>query len=170
MDLRPGDSGVDETAEEFGDSAAFALRTLASIYASTERLKKAADCERKALRLNPLLWKAFESLCNKGDSPDPAKVFTVSNLDNLNHCHGVNSILNLVNNLALSPTTTQQVTQQPLQPSTPSVTLTSTPNLIPPPLNVTPQVAVTPVNAPPETPHSEMAMDTLGESTLFTNQ
>lgn len=88
---------LEDIQSEFGDSTSFALQLLSKIYSQTERTQKAVDADRKALRLNPFLWKSFESLCNKGDSPDPNKVFSTSNLDSFSHCHGSNTIISFVN-------------------------------------------------------------------------
>lgn len=156
--LNPGDAldprkdvSADEMSAELGDSAAFGLQILATLYAQSERIAKANDCDKKALKMNPFLWKSFEGLCRRGDQPDPAKTFSVAGLDNFAQCHGVNSIINLVNNnaaaaaaaAAAANTTTTVITapkttqtpqshsqqQQLLTPAPyPNITVTSTPN------------------------------------------
>ncbi len=50
----------EEARERFGDAGAFALRILAGVFGATERRSRAAECERRAIRLNPLLWGAFQ--------------------------------------------------------------------------------------------------------------
>ena len=69
---------------------------------------QAVNAERKALKLNPFLWKSFESLCQRGDNPDPATIFCLSNSDNFVQSQGLNPILQYANSLA-----TQQQQQQP---------------------------------------------------------
>ncbi len=154
LDPRASASQDDMTAE-FGDAAGFALQMLASLYGQSERVGKANECDRKALKLNPFLWKSFEALCRRGDAPDPAQVFTVAGLDNFSQCHGVNHILSLANGggaatvtattaaTAESPQTTTSPaattattavaasapTVAVLSAATPSITVTSTPNV-----------------------------------------
>ncbi len=96
LDPKPKEH-LDDLVQNFGDAACFALQILAKIYSSTERMGKAVDSDRKALKLNPLLWKSFEALCQRGDTPDPNKVFSAEKLDNLTQCQGMNPILNYVN-------------------------------------------------------------------------
>jgi anaphase-promoting complex subunit 3 len=115
------EQSVDDMVSEFGESASFAFQLLGknmkarivdcsdlnllfngfilsgSIYGRTDRIAKAQDCDKKALKLNPFLWNSFESLCSRGEHLDPSKVFNVVHLDNFNHCHGVNPIINVVN-------------------------------------------------------------------------
>ena len=55
----------------FQDAASFALQILAKIFSKTERVPKANEADRKALKLNPLLWNSFEALCQRGEFPDP---------------------------------------------------------------------------------------------------
>ena len=132
------ENSPEEMNSEFGDSASFALQLLASIYSSTERSAKANDCDQKALKLNPFLWKSFEALCNRGVYPDPAKTFTVTGLDSLKHCHGINAILSLVNS---NMSSAANVSGSPNN-SLPNITVTSTPN----PVLQTPQQLSTPAN------------------------
>ena len=82
----------------FQDAASFALQILAKIFSKTERVPKANEADRKALKLNPLLWNSFEALCQRGEFPDPNHVFNVDKLDDLNHCQGNNQIITYANN------------------------------------------------------------------------
>ncbi len=156
---------AEEAVEEFGDAAAFALRALAGVYGATERRAKAAACERGALRLNPLLWGAFQALCDKGDAVDPAQCFTTAHLDTLDQCHGVNSILSLVNKFVTSssaaPTSSSPSHPTPVPAAggvaalAPSVTVTSTPNLPSTPLG---GVSTPPLQAQLAAPTSTVAV------------
>ncbi|XP_063244929.1 cell division cycle protein 27 homolog isoform X2 [Bacillus rossius redtenbacheri] len=88
---------VEEIVSDFGEQACFVLLIYARICAQTERSKRASEAYRKALKLNPFLWSAFEELCNRGEKPDPVRTFEVSNLDNFSMCYGVNPVLSFVN-------------------------------------------------------------------------
>lgn len=66
---------VDEIETEFGSMSCHALSILGAIFSKTERISKAAECYKKSLKLNPLLWSAFERLCSLGDKSDPVQVF-----------------------------------------------------------------------------------------------
>ena len=149
--------------QDFGDSTAFAFQLLGDLYGRSERQIKAVDCEKKALKLNPFLWKTFESLCSRGEFVDPAKVFNVSGLDNFNQCHGVNNILSVVNKV---PPTSQSVSKAVTETAekNPLLTLTtSTPNVVHTPLQQT-SICVTPLNAV-DTPGSDaVPMDTIDSS------
>ncbi|QQP57781.1 Cell division cycle protein 27 -like protein [Caligus rogercresseyi] len=137
----------EEFLVDFGDASCFAYQVLSSLYAQTERLAKARETERKALKLNPLLWKSFQSLCLKGDNPDPGKIFSVQHLENLHHIHGNNSLLNLINaspsptgdngthahaNINTTTSHTHHIHQTPLQHN-----LLQSPAVVPP-ISVTP--------------------------------
>ena len=147
------DANLDEIQAEFGDATGFALQLLSKIYSQTERRQKAILAERKALKLNPFLWKSYESLCDKGDAPDPHKVFTTNGLDNFSHCHGNNTIISLVNQQVSHPVTAPSVpaTATLAQPnifSTPIPNMgggmnetLGTPNPPPPPMMITPSSA-----------------------------
>jgi hypothetical protein len=76
------------------------------------------------LKLNPFLWKSFESLCQRGDNPDPASIFTLSNIDNFVQSQGLNPILQYANSLA-----TQQ--QQQHTTALPTTTTTALHNFAP---------------------------------------
>ena len=88
---------VEDMEKRFGERAAFALQILSSLYARTERATKAADADRKALKLNPLLWKSFESLSLAGEKVDVESVWDTSGMEELAHTTGTNPIMNLVN-------------------------------------------------------------------------
>lgn len=82
-------------ASEFGEQAPYALQLLAKIYSITERRNKAADAHRKALSLNPFMWKSFTHLCNIGEKVDPHQIFLLNNTD---FTFGVSTLVNLVSN------------------------------------------------------------------------
>ena len=65
----------------FQDISCFALQTLANIYSWTERLPRANEADRKALKLNPLLWHSFENLCQRGDFVDPEAFFNTEKIE-----------------------------------------------------------------------------------------
>ncbi|KAM3966158.1 cell division cycle protein 27 [Aphomia sociella] len=88
-------SNLDIVASEFGEQAPFALQVLAKVYNITERRSKAAEAHRKALSLNPFMWKSFMQLCNMGEKIDPHHVFQMNNTE---FSFGVTSLMNLVSN------------------------------------------------------------------------
>ncbi|XP_064646456.1 cell division cycle protein 27 homolog [Lineus longissimus] len=65
----------EDIINEFGEMAPYTLSLLGNIYRRTERFAKAAENYKRTMKLNPFLWSAFESLCQIGEKPDPAKVF-----------------------------------------------------------------------------------------------
>lgn len=87
----------DEVVNNFQDNACFALQILASIYKRTERIPRANEAERRALKLNPLLWKSFENLCQRGEFVDPDTVFSAERIEDLDFCTGSNHILKHAN-------------------------------------------------------------------------
>ncbi|XP_040564895.1 cell division cycle protein 27 homolog isoform X1 [Lepeophtheirus salmonis] len=139
---------MEDIITDFGDSSCFAYKMIASIYAQTERLSKALDAERKSLKLNPLLWKSYESLCLKGDSPDPNKIFNVHNIEHFNHIHGTNSLINLINASPAPPQEpvshvianhlhqTPQSQPLPHSPAIPPITVTPFSGVDTPPYNL----------------------------------
>ncbi|XP_067013542.1 cell division cycle protein 27 homolog [Anabrus simplex] len=96
-------NALDDMVSEFGDQACFALLILARIFRKTERRPQSAEAYRRALKLNPFLWHAFEELCNSGEKPDPVRTFQVSHLENFTMCQGSNAILNYVNSFENHP-------------------------------------------------------------------
>ncbi|XP_062587206.1 cell division cycle protein 27 homolog, partial [Saccostrea cucullata] len=68
---------VEEIEAEFGSMSCHTLSILGAIFSKTERISKAVECYKKSLKLNPLLWSAFERLCSLGDKSDPSQVFQV---------------------------------------------------------------------------------------------
>ena len=87
---------AEDVTFNFQDTACFALQILAKIFSKTERVPKANEADRKALKLNPLLWESFESLCQRGDYIDTNVVFNIEKLDELSHCQGNNHIISYV--------------------------------------------------------------------------
>ncbi|CAG4962566.1 unnamed protein product [Colias eurytheme] len=87
-------TNLDIVASEFGEQAPYALQLLAKIYSITERKSKAAEAHRKALSLNPFMWKSFAQLCNMGEKIEPSQVFHI----NPEFSFGVSTLVNLVNN------------------------------------------------------------------------
>eukprot|EP00095_Tigriopus_kingsejongensis_P007603 maker-scaffold417_size177606-snap-gene-0.56 protein:Tk07603 transcript:maker-scaffold417_size177606-snap-gene-0.56-mRNA-1 annotation:"cell division cycle protein 27-like protein" len=158
---------TDEFVAEFGDSAAFALQLLARLYGQTERRQRACEADRKALKLNPFLWKSFEALCQRGEFPDPTQMFTVKHLESFSQCHGINGVIHAVNSLPNAPSPCPHfglanVSQSGLVANLPVITLMSTPNSAStpqPPANLTPR--------PMETPELSTPMD-LQSSDLHT--
>ncbi|KAJ8716013.1 hypothetical protein PYW08_013298 [Mythimna loreyi] len=88
-------NNLDIVATEFGEQAPYALQLLGKIYNITERRSKAAEAHRKALTLNPFMWKSFAQLCNMGEKIDPHQVFQMNNSD---FTFGVTTLVNLVSN------------------------------------------------------------------------
>ncbi|GBP50660.1 Cell division cycle protein 27 homolog [Eumeta japonica] len=88
-------TNLEVISSEFGEQAPYALQLLAKIYTITERRSKAADAYRKALAINPFLWKSFAQLCNMGEKVDPQHVFQMNNSE---FSFGLSSLVNLVNN------------------------------------------------------------------------
>lgn len=70
---------LEEISMEFGDQASFVLLLLGDIYRRTDRSKKAIECYRRVLHLNPLMWTAYELLCNMGVELDVKSVFQAPN-------------------------------------------------------------------------------------------
>ena len=56
----------EEIETEFGSLSSHVFSLLGAIYSKTERPQKAVDCYKKSLKLNPLLWSAYERLCQLG--------------------------------------------------------------------------------------------------------
>lgn len=88
-------SNLDIIASEFGEQAPYALQLLGKIYSVTERRTKAADAHRKALSLNPFMWKSFVQLCRMGEKVDPQHAFQMNNAE---FSFGVTTLVNLVSN------------------------------------------------------------------------
>lgn len=93
---------LEETVAMFGDRAAFALQILSTIYNRSERGNKAAEADRKALKLNPFLWQSFESLCSAGEVSDPPSIWDPDMVDTLAHCTGSNPVMNLLNSSSVT--------------------------------------------------------------------
>ena len=83
----------DEVVNSFQDVSCFALQTLANIYSRTERLPRANEADRRALKLNPLLWNSFENLCQRGDFVDPDVFFSTDKVEDLEQCTGSNHVI-----------------------------------------------------------------------------
>ncbi|CAG9088480.1 unnamed protein product [Plutella xylostella] len=88
-------TNLDIVASEFGEQGPYALQLLAKIYNATERRSRAADAHRKALSLNPFMWKSFSQLCNMGEKVDPQQAFQMNNPE---FSFGVTTLVNLVSN------------------------------------------------------------------------
>lgn len=88
-------TNLDIITSEFGEQAPYALQLLAKIYSITERRNKATDAHRKALSLNPFMWRSYMQLCNMGEKVDPNQVFQLNNSD---FTFGVTTLVNLVSN------------------------------------------------------------------------
>ena len=88
----------DDIISEFGDESCFVFKILAIIASKTHRIELTAEMYKKSLKLNPFLWHSFEQLCNLGYEPDPNDIFTVSKMENFTCCHGINPVVNYVNN------------------------------------------------------------------------
>ncbi|ERL84973.1 hypothetical protein D910_02396 [Dendroctonus ponderosae] len=73
---------LDDIVTDFGDEAPFALVLLGKIGAQTERNPRAAEAWKKALKLNPFLYSAFEELCKIGENPNPNAIFQGENIGN----------------------------------------------------------------------------------------
>lgn len=89
---------LEEVTNEFGEHAAFALQLIAKICYQTERSVRAAEACRRALKLNPFLWSVFELLCDRGEKPDPNRIFQTGSLESFSNCHGTsNQAINTTN-------------------------------------------------------------------------
>ena len=151
---------LEEVVGQFGDIACFALQILAGLYTSTERIPRANEADRRALKLNPLLWKCFESLCRRGDFPDPNVVFNADKLEDLDQCQGTSHVIDYINKVELMDMVSQPATNAPTKPSLvpttpnfcgPRASSTSTP-IVPlssvhlQPIKGQPGIIVTPIN------------------------
>jgi anaphase-promoting complex subunit 3 len=58
---------MEDIEKEFGNLASHVFNVLGAIYTRTDRNQKAIECYKKSLKLNPLLWSAFEGLCQLGE-------------------------------------------------------------------------------------------------------
>ena len=96
--LRSKELSDEEIISEFGDESCFVFKLLAIIAAKTSKTAHSVEMYKKSLKLNPFLWDSFEQLCNLGNQPDPNELFNVSKMDNFSCCHGVNPVVNFVNN------------------------------------------------------------------------
>ncbi|XP_076272001.1 cell division cycle protein 27 isoform X2 [Rhynchophorus ferrugineus] len=79
---------LDDVVSDFGDQAAFVLLLLGKIASRTERRSRAIDTWKKALKINPFLFSAFENLCDIGDKPSANNIFQINNVENMSACHG----------------------------------------------------------------------------------
>ena len=95
----------DDVVNSFQDVSCFALQTLATIYSQTERLPRANEADRRALKLNPLLWHSFENLCQRGDFVDPEAFFNTDKIDDLEQCTGSNHVIAHANKISQRETT-----------------------------------------------------------------
>lgn len=71
---------LDEVVVDFADQASFALVLLGKIAAKTERKAQAVEAWKRALKLNPFLFSAFQLLCDIGEKPDACNVFQGDNI------------------------------------------------------------------------------------------
>jgi len=172
---------VEDMEKRFGDRAAFALQILSSLYARTERATKAADADRKALKLNPLLWKSFESLSLAGEKVDVETVWDTSSMEELAHTTGTNPIMNLVNAATTAASAAQQNSnsgnrQQQHQAETPvgggqiqnSIAVTPVNSLVTPVLGNNKGALHTPSPAPAGRPTIHLNDSSLSSSTVAT--
>ncbi|XP_076459147.1 cell division cycle protein 27 homolog [Babylonia areolata] len=67
----------EEIETEFGSTACHVFSLLGQVYSKTDRIQKACECYKKSLKLNPLLWKSYEALCQLGAKVDPVRVFSL---------------------------------------------------------------------------------------------
>lgn len=79
---------LDEVVVDFADQASFALVLLGKIAAKTERKAQAVEAWKRALKLNPFLFSAFQLLCDIGEKPDACNVFQGDNIENISMCQG----------------------------------------------------------------------------------
>ena len=105
----------------------------------------ASDMDKKALKLSPLLWSSFDSLCSAGEVVDPSSIWDrdAEALDTLEYCTGANPVMNLVN-------CSSSATPPPVFVPTP-VRHTPQTKLIPDKLS-TPQQPTITVGSCPDTP------------------
>ncbi|XP_050300558.1 cell division cycle protein 27 homolog [Anthonomus grandis grandis] len=81
-------ASIEQIVVHFGEEAAFALLLLGKICAKTERRPRAVEAWKKALKINPFLFSAFESLCKFGEKPNPVSIFQTDNIENMSDVHG----------------------------------------------------------------------------------
>ena len=167
--LDPGKQSepLDEVVARFGDVACFALQILATLYTSTERIPRANEADRKALKLNPLLWKSFEALCQRGDFPEPHSIFNADRIEDLDQCQGTNHVIDFANRAESVQVNTKSLLTTPSGLSKASSTSTPIPissvQLLPQQTKALPVILVTPVN--PVTPLNQ---STEGSDSCFT--
>lgn len=80
---------------EFGDQAPYALQLLGKLFLATERRPKAVEAFRRAVSLNPFMWRSYMQLCNMGEKIDPQQVFQMNNPE---FTFGATTLVNLVSN------------------------------------------------------------------------
>ncbi|CAG9770507.1 unnamed protein product [Ceutorhynchus assimilis] len=113
---------LEDVIVDFGEQSAFALMLLGKIGAKTERKPRAIEAWKKALKVNPYLFSAFESLCKIGENPNPTSIFQSENIGNTSLGQGqlINNIESLViTNLSPVPINTQYMTKSELIAETP---------------------------------------------------
>ncbi|XP_025096976.1 cell division cycle protein 27 homolog isoform X2 [Pomacea canaliculata] len=71
----------EEIEAEFGAMSCHVFSVLGQLYSKTDRVQKASECYKKSLKLNPLLWKSYEALCQLGMKVDPNQVFNIPSLN-----------------------------------------------------------------------------------------
>ncbi|XP_019763523.1 cell division cycle protein 27 homolog isoform X1 [Dendroctonus ponderosae] len=121
---------LDDIVTDFGDEAPFALVLLGKIGAQTERNPRAAEAWKKALKLNPFLYSAFEELCKIGENPNPNAIFQGENIDNVSMCHGHS--VNNIESVIITPANQGEIVENSkFTDFTPYKALTITTNLKP---------------------------------------
>lgn len=142
----------------------------------------AADADRKALKLNPLLWKSFESLSLAGEKVDVESVWDTSSMEELAHTTGTNPIMNLVNAATTAASAAQNSNsgsrqQQQQQAETPvqgggqmqnSIAVTPVNSLVTPVLGNNKGALHTPSPAPAGRPAIHLNDSSLSSSTVAT--
>lgn len=77
---------LEDVISDFGDQAAFALLLLGKIGVKTERKPTAIEAWKKALKINPFLFSAFENLCKIGEKPNPNSIFQTDGIGKAYFC------------------------------------------------------------------------------------
>ncbi len=69
---------ITEIIPDFGDQACYALSLLGDVYKLQQNFADAVTCYKACLKLNPIMWTPYESLCCLGDFVEPDNIFKLN--------------------------------------------------------------------------------------------